>query len=134
MCCSRGRNGTGAAETYYSALVRSAAFSPVRGTSAAQGPELAPEASAEPDCPVDRWAGLTKWDPARADTEERLREARAKDDAIAIRARKIVADHARRQAEFHQRRATYHAALRRKYEAAAARPWLSVPPDPPRPN
>ena len=52
---------------------------------------------------------------------------------MAVRAHKIVADHARRQAEFHQRRATYHAALTRKYEAAADRPWLSVPPDPPQP-
>jgi hypothetical protein len=27
----------------------------------------------------------------------------------------------------------HHAALRHKYESAAARPWVSVPPDPPQP-
>jgi hypothetical protein len=124
----------GAAETQFRALVRSAASRPVRSTNAAQVLELAPETSADPVSPIDRWARLTKWDPARAETVERLREARAIDDAMADKASKIVADHARRQAVYHQKRATYHAALRRKYEAAAARPWLSVPPDPPTPN
>jgi hypothetical protein len=30
--------------------------------------------------------------------------------------------------------ASYHEFLKRKYERAAARPWLSVPPDPPPPS
>jgi hypothetical protein len=38
------------------------------------------------------------------------------------------------QAEKSKVLADYHAAMKAKYEAAARRPWLSVEPDPPRPE
>jgi tetratricopeptide (TPR) repeat protein len=41
---------------------------------------------------------------------------------------------ARAQAKLHRETAEYHAGLKQKYLAAAARPWLSIGPDPPPPD
>jgi tetratricopeptide (TPR) repeat protein len=41
---------------------------------------------------------------------------------------------ARAQAKLHHETAEYHAGLKQKYLAAAARPWLSIGPDPPPPD
>jgi tetratricopeptide (TPR) repeat protein len=41
---------------------------------------------------------------------------------------------ARAQAKLHHETAEYHAGLKQKYLAAAARPWLSLGPDPPPPD
>jgi hypothetical protein len=40
----------------------------------------------------------------------------------------------RRQLEYFRAMDRYHDGLRRKYDAAARHPWLSVPPDPPKPR
>jgi tetratricopeptide (TPR) repeat protein len=44
------------------------------------------------------------------------------------------AKRARAQAKLHHETAEYHAGLKQKYLAAAARPWLSIGPDPPPPD
>ena len=68
--------------------------------------------------------------PATTDSEK----AQARAAAMAVRARMIMDDYLQRQVEYHRRQAEYHAALGRKYTAAAARPWLPVAPDPPKPK
>lgn len=44
-----------------------------------------------------------------------------------------TADGADAESERRGRRAAYHARMKQKYERAAARPWLTVAPDPPPP-
>ncbi len=53
---------------------------------------------------------------------------------MAVKRRTILVNHLQEQLDYHQRQAEYHAALGRKYAAAAAHPWLSVAPDPPKPQ
>ena len=59
-----------------------------------------------------------------------------KDLSSARIARKETDDarRARAQAKLHHDTAEYHAGLKQKYQAAAARPWLSIGPDPPPPD
>jgi tetratricopeptide (TPR) repeat protein len=51
-----------------------------------------------------------------------------------VRQRSDEAKKMRAKAKVHHDTAEYHAALKQKYLAAAARPWLSVEPDPPPPD
>ena len=53
---------------------------------------------------------------------------------MSARGRALVAKYVQRQAQYNKRRLAYHTALRRKYMAAAARPWLPIEPDPPKPK
>ena len=50
------------------------------------------------------------------------------------RQQKEDAKRERAQAKLHHETAKYHAGLKQKYLAAAARPWLSIGPDPPPPD
>ena len=50
------------------------------------------------------------------------------------REKRADAKRARAQAKLHHETAEFHAGLKQKYLAAAARPWLSIGPDPPPPD
>ena len=97
-------------------------------------------ADAERDTTLDkaaeRWFGLSEShsDKTEEDDHHRFKEAQSRVVAMAARGRMIMYNNALSQLEYHQRQAEYHAALGRKYAAAAARPWLPVAADSPKPK
>ena len=125
-----------AEETDYRRLVWSSAASVSQKTMAAR--ELVSPAPAGPtlDRAIELLVGLPESNSTQADEDglARFKEAQARVGAMAARREMIMDKHLRRQLDYHQKWAEYHAALGRKYAAAAAHPWLSVAPDPPKPK
>jgi hypothetical protein len=130
-----------AGETYYRRLISSSESSIIHKKIAARelaAEELMSTAQNETalESPVELWAGPAEGHSTQTEEagHDRFREAQARAAAMAVRARMIMDDYLQRQVEYHRRQAEYHAALGRKYTAAAARPWLPVAPDPPKPK
>ncbi len=97
-------------------------------------PEPPPQAIFAPVRTIERWLGLPESKPASAAGDDHFEEARARDRAMAASAQVVWAKYLQRQAEYNRRRVEYHGDLKRKYAAAAARPWVHVDPDPPKPQ
>jgi hypothetical protein len=105
-----------------------------RRVEADQEPTPSPAPSAELDRAIEQEFGLPPVGSNRSEGDDRFREARARQYALAGQIRKLVDDHRRKQSKYHAKQADYHAALARKYMDAASRPWLAVEPDPPLPE
>jgi hypothetical protein len=125
-----------AAETYYRGLIFSAQNAVLRDKTAVPETMTSAESSGAINLMGDRRTDLLEGaaTPADEDAHERFRKAQARVDAVAEIRRRIMSRYRERQAEYHQRLVDHHAALARKYALAAARPWLSVAPDPPVPK
>jgi hypothetical protein len=121
-------------ETYYRDLVARSATSNL----SVRMPEPAPEAPEKTLTmhvrTIERWLGLPERDPTPDEETDRAKAARAFAAEMSARCDVLIAKNAERQSAFNRRRLAYHTALKRKYIAAAARPWLPIVPDPPRPN
>jgi hypothetical protein len=83
---------------------------------------------------IERWLGLPESDSTPAVGNDRFNAAQARAGEMSERGRVVWDKYLQRQATYNQRKLEYHTALRRKYIAAAARPWLPVDPDPPKPK
>ena len=130
-----------AAETHYRRLASSSeTFVLGRKTAVREvaAQELVSDAERDTtlDKAVERWFGPSEShsDKTEEDDHHRFKEAQSRVEATAAKGRMIMDNYAMRQVESHQRQAEYHAALGRKYAAAAARPWLPVAADPPKPK
>jgi hypothetical protein len=124
-----------AAETYYRRLISSAQNSVLRDKTAVRKIMTA-ESSGAINLMGERRTDLLEGAATRVDEDahERFRKAQARVDAVADMRDRIMSRYRKRQVEYHQRLVEHHAALARKYTLAAARPWLSVAPDPPAPK
>ena len=125
-----------AAETYYRRLISSAQNSVLRDKTAVREIMTSAESSGAINLMGERWTNLLEGAATRVDEDahERFRKAQARVDAVADMRDRIMSRYRKRQVEYHQRLVEHHAALARKYALAAARPWLSVAPDPPAPK
>jgi hypothetical protein len=83
---------------------------------------------------IEREFGLPAAKSIPVEGDERFRAAQARSNALEPSRRRIIDEFSRKQAAYDRKLADYHAGLARKYLAAAARPWLSVAPDPPVPK
>jgi hypothetical protein len=85
---------------------------------------------------IARWLGIAdaESDPKSTAGNDRFQAAKARSSDMSERGRALWLNYMRRQATYHRRTMEYHSALKRKYLAAAARPWIAVAPDPPKPT
>jgi hypothetical protein len=122
-------------ETYYSRLVANAASGSFRGKVQEPPPQSpAEETIILPAGTIERWFGLPEGRSSPAEETDRFRAAKQRAGEMSARGQVLMANYVRRQADYNRRRLQYHTALRRKYVAAAARPWLPIQPDPPKPK
>jgi hypothetical protein len=99
-----------------------------------QGPTGVPGTSAVLDSVIEREFGLPAARSIPVNGDDRFRAAQARSSALEASRRKLIDELGRKQTVYGRKLADYHAGLARKYLAAAARPWLSVAPDPPVPE
>jgi len=121
-------------ESYYLRVVTDAPKSTFRGQVAEPAPEAPAKTITVPVKTIERWLGLPESDSAPAEDTERSKAAHAIAAEMAERGRVLVANCVQRQAKYSHKWLDYHTALKRKYISAAARPWLPIKPDPPKPN
>jgi hypothetical protein len=128
-------------ESYYRRMIASA--DPAALQKIREARELAAQetmAGAQKDNAFDTtlalWFGSPPKNGFRAveNDDDRQREARARDAALAVKSQRIIDEYYRGRVLRCRRLADYHAALARKYEHLAAHPWLTVVADPPRPE
>jgi hypothetical protein len=124
------------AENYYRRLVSRSGSSFIQKEVPIGESTPLTEGSTAIDTTGERWIALIESDSSQQeqDARDRFKEAQARSRAIADTRDQLTAEHRARELELHRRLADYHAALARKYAAAAARPWLSIVPDPPAPR
>jgi hypothetical protein len=121
-------------ETYYRRLVADSVKVSVRRKM--PEPPLEPPAQTinEPIRTIERWLGLPESNSTPAEGNDRFQAAQARSGEMSARGRVVWDKYLQRQAEYNQRKLEYHTALSRKYVAAAARPWLPIDTDPPKPK
>jgi hypothetical protein len=122
------------AEAYHRRLSATATARAARQVETDQEPTPSPALNAELDKVIEQEFGLPADRSIRSEGNDRFREARARQYALADRRRKILDDYSRKQSKYHAKQADYHAVLARKYRDAASRPWLAVELDPPAPQ
>jgi hypothetical protein len=121
-------------ETYYGRLVADSATSSFRRKMAEPSLESPEKTITVPVKIIERWLGLPDGDSTPAEENDRFKQAKARVGEMSARGELIWCQYLQRQAAYNQRKLEYHTALRRKYVAAAARPWLPIDPDPPKPK
>lgn len=121
-------------ESYYRRLVTDSPKSTFRGQVAEPAPEAPAKTITVPVKTIERWLGLPESDPAPEEETDRSKAAHTLAAEMAERGRVLVANYVQRQAKYNHKRLDYHTALKRKYNSAAARPWLPIKPDPPKPD
>jgi hypothetical protein len=121
-------------ETYYRRLVADSATSSFRRRMADIALESPEKTITAPVKIIERWLGLPDGNWTPAEENDRFKQAQARAGEMSARGRLIWSKYLQRQAAYNQRKLEYHNALRRKYVAAAARPWLPIDPDPPKPK